>query len=739
MKNQSHFKYGLLLLLVLATVCVKATTSYSKSAGSTSYMLDSNRAPIITGTVDVPKACPNENWSETIGIMDPDGDDFEVSVFSSNPQVVSNVSLTTRTQAYPENYSLNFTIGTSSGTAMIYISVTDSRGQSTTKIVRISLKATRAYIVAQTNLNCYGDDNGSATAMADNGYGGYTYSWNTTPAQTTPTISNLSGGTYVCTVRDNENCIVNTTVTIEEPSQISLTFSSRNLSCKGDGTGSATVTATGGVGNYSYLWNTNPAQYTATINNVAAGTYTCSVRDLNDCQAEGNVTITEPSMGITASLLNQTPTKCSKDQSGTATVMATGGSGMISYSWNTSPVQTNQTAVNLGAKEYICKVSDQSACTVEVKVNIRANFNFKTKLANLTHERCKGDSNGTATVQVTQGSGNYLYSWNTEPQQTTATATNLPPGTYICTIIDRSNACTEEDTAVITGSSTLLEASIVRVEQPLCADNGEIEAKGKGGDAPYTYNWQVGGVTSPTISSIGPGIYECVITDARGCSKSTDEVELIFVLEAKNETRSIAICEGEVYSVGTNNYTEQGTYTDTLRTSGGCDSLVLTSLLAVTTIDNTVTITSSDLIANEMDGKTYQWIDCATQLPIVNATSKTFLPQQSGSYAVLIQKDDCGLQSICYPYTKTGSTAIDEKTTMEALRVYPNPSTGIITMGSTSTQGYLITNYLGQIVTQIELKRNTPEQLDLSHLPDGLYYLSATGNTTNRQKLVIMK
>lgn len=736
MKNNRLILYSITLLLVSVAISSKATTSYPLPAKE--HPLDSNRAPVIVGATDVLGPCPNEYWSQSLGIMDPDGDGFQVSAFSSNSQVITSISLTEEARAYPNNYNLSFVIGTTSGNALIYISVTDNRGQSTTKTVRVSLKATRAYIVAQTNVSCNGDASGSATAMADNGYGGYTYSWNTTPVQTTASVSNLPGGTYVCTVKDNENCTVNTTVTIEEPSPINLSFRSRNLRCKGDGSGSATVTASGGVGNYSYEWSTNPPQYSTTINNLAAGTYTCNVRDNFGCPAQGSVTITEPSSGITARLLNQSPTNCSEDKSGTASVMATGGTGTISYAWNSSPVQTNPTAINLAAQEYTCTISDQSACSVEMKVSISAAFNFKTMLDNRTHVRCKGDSNGTATIRVLEGSGNYLYNWNTEPQQNTATASNLPPGTYICTTIDGNRACTAQDTVQITGPSTLLQARVLRVQQPVCTANGEIEASANGGEAPYTYNWQPVGGSSPAITNLGTGIYTCVVSDARGCTKNTETVKLDLA-QAPEETRAIEICEGEVYVVGTTTYTESGTYIDTLRTSNGCDSLVLTSMLSTITLDATITVGATSLEANENAGTQYQWVDCTTQQPIPNATSRTFVPQNSGAYAVDVTKGVCRKLSACYPYTKTGSTAIYEKTHTGNLRFFPNPSNGTIFITATTNQVYLIKNQLGQIVMQGALQAQQPEQLDISNLANGMYYIATLGDSTQQQKLLIMK
>ena len=52
--------------------------------------------------------------------------------------------------------------------------------------------------------------------------------------------------------------------------------------------------------------------------------------------------------------------------------------------------------------------------------------------------------NGSATVSVTQGSGNYSYLWNDSQAQTSATATNLCAGNYCVVVTDLDTNCTQQ-------------------------------------------------------------------------------------------------------------------------------------------------------------------------------------------------------------------------------------------------------------------------------------------------------
>jgi len=74
---------------------------------------------------------------------------------------------------------------------------------------------------------CYNGTNGTATATP-NGVSPYQYSWNTSPAQTTQTATNLPAGTYTVTVTDASGCVSTATVTLSNPPQLILNPISHN-------------------------------------------------------------------------------------------------------------------------------------------------------------------------------------------------------------------------------------------------------------------------------------------------------------------------------------------------------------------------------------------------------------------------------------------------------------------------------------------------------------------------------
>jgi hypothetical protein len=106
-----------------------------------------------------------------------------------------------------------------------------------------------------TTPTCFGSTDGSVNVTPSGGTPGYTYAWNN--SANTEDLSNLSAGTYILTLNDANGCSAIIPVTVNQPPQISLSITTSNISCFGLSNGSATVSASGGVGNFNYLWSTN--------------------------------------------------------------------------------------------------------------------------------------------------------------------------------------------------------------------------------------------------------------------------------------------------------------------------------------------------------------------------------------------------------------------------------------------------------------------------------------------------
>lgn len=402
------------------------------------------------------------------------------------------------------------------------VTVTDANNCSANTTVEIEEPDTPISInTSKVDVDCFGASTGSATATAIGGTGNLTYSWNTNPVQTGPVATGLIAGTYIVTVQDENNCTSMANVTINQPQNaLSLNITAQNdANCFGDATGSATVQATGGTPGYSYTWNTVPPQSGNSATNLSAGTYNVVVTDQNGCTTNTNVVIGEPDNPLSLEIVTQTDVNCFGQNTGAATVAASGGTPGYTYTWNTTPVTNGASISNIGAGEYIVTVQDDNGCTDQLTVNIiQPDEPLQANITNVQNVLCFGESTGSATASVSGGTPDYSYLWNDPLAQTTATATGLSAGSYSVQVTD-ANGCTGILNVTITQPATPLDASIVNQTNVLCFGNatGAATVQGTGGSGSYSYLWTPGGNTTGTVTGLLAGSYTVTVTDNNGC------------------------------------------------------------------------------------------------------------------------------------------------------------------------------------------------------------------------------
>ncbi|SFE41281.1 gliding motility-associated C-terminal domain-containing protein [Chitinophaga sp. CF118] len=129
-----------------------------------------------------------------------------------------------------------------------------------------------------------------------------------------------------------------------------------------------------------------------------------------------------------------------------------------------------------------------------------------------------GGANGSIALTVTGGSSPFTYSWNTNPTKTTATATNLPAGTYICAIKD-ANSC------IINYQGTIIQkslASITAAASPalICAGQATALTATASGGTVTGYAWNPGNISgdNTSVSPTSNTSYIVTAKDAFGCT-----------------------------------------------------------------------------------------------------------------------------------------------------------------------------------------------------------------------------
>ncbi len=476
--------------------------------------------------------------------------------------------------------------------------VTDSLGCTSTDSVEIVNPAQATLQFTTTAATCFNACNATAT-VASSGVAPFTYSWNTSPVQTGETASSLCAGIYEVTVTDSLGCSVTDSVNVTQPDSLFFTLNATNLTCHSVCDGSVTATVSNAQGAVSYLWNNDSTMTTMMISNLCAGTYTLVATDSMGCMATDSVTLIEPAANVVT--LSATNPVCYNSCDGQAVAVSTGTSP-FTYSWNTIPPQSADTATGLCAGVYTVVVTDSLGCTstdsIEIVNPAQATLQFSTTAAT-----CFGSCDATATV-TSNGQAPFTYSWNTTPVQNTQTASALCAGTYVVTVTD-FNQCAVTDTVTIdeTPQNQLTFTTINSRCAVACNGTTTVSSTGA---APFTYLWDNGNTTE-SIDSLCAGIYLVTVTDNIGClvtdtATVLDDAPLPVVFTTQYSACN-GTCTGEAtatiaglsglsfnWSTGSTNAGVDslcpGTYTVTITDSLGCISTGSTDILVQPVILN---------------------------------------------------------------------------------------------------------------------------------------------------------
>ncbi len=406
------------------------------------------------------------------------------------------------------------------------LTVTDSKGCLGTGTATLITPPALTITVATGSITCSGLCNGTATASASGGTGGYTYSWDGGAFAASATVAGLCVGSHTLDVKDAPGGCTGTTqiFNIIAPNPIATTVINIVNTC-GPCSGSADANPSGGTPAYTYTWSPSGGNG-PTANGLCIGNYTLTVGDANGCTpATATFTIT-PIVVISISATSQS-VSCNNACDGVANATASAGTAPYTMVWTSSPggaiVTTcnsvvNCSATNLCPGTYVITATDQNNCVNKDSVVI-GNPPLLTVVGAQTNATCFGTCNGSATVTPAGGTAPYTVAWNTGGVG--STVANLCPGTYTAIVTD-NNGCTVQQTFTIT-SNTQLSVATTITPPAICGGNGSIAVTASGGTSPYTFVWApaIGVVTtvSPTstLSGVPANIYTVTITDVNGC------------------------------------------------------------------------------------------------------------------------------------------------------------------------------------------------------------------------------
>ncbi|WP_298115869.1 hypothetical protein, partial [Flavobacterium sp.] len=487
--------------------------------------------------------------------------------------------------------------------------VTDANG--CTAVQNFNLNQPTALTVtpaSQTNVSCFGGSNGAASInIPTGGAGGYTYNW--TPGNPTgdgtTSVTGLSAGTWTCTVTDANGCIAVQTFNLNQPTALTVTPASQtNVSCFGGSNGAASInTPTGGAGGYTYNWTPgNPSgDGTTSVTGLSAGTWTCTVTDVNGCTAVQTFNLNQPT-ALTVTPASQTNVSCFGGSNGAASINTpTGGAGGYTYNWTPgNPTGDGTTSVNgLTAGTWTCTVTDVNGCTAVQTFNLNQPTALTVIPASQTNVSCFGGSNGAASINTpTGGAGGYTYDWTpgNPTGDGTTSVTGLTAGTWTCTVTD-VNGCIVSQNFTVT-EPAVVSSPTATATQTFC--NGATVANlAATGSSLQWYLTSSGGspLASNTVLLDATNYY---VSQTIGSCESNRTTVSVTLSSSSTNTTTVSACDSYTWTVNGTTYTTSGTYNFV----SGCNTEVLNLTINPSTT-NTTTATACDSYTWTVNGTTY--------------------------------------------------------------------------------------------------------------------------------------
>ncbi|MFM7644804.1 MAG: beta strand repeat-containing protein [Sphingomonadales bacterium] len=540
------------------------TYTYSNAFGCSNSVqtnITVNPSPSASAT---PNGATTFCQGGSVGISAPAA--LQTTYFWSNGSTQQNINATTS-----GNYSVVMTnsFGCTSTSNTVAVTVN-------------SLPSTTVYPGAAVTI-CSGNNVTLSTSTAA------AYQWST--GANTPTITVNTAGSYTATLTGSNGCTATTApivVTVNQTPTATITASGSTSICQG-----STVTLSAPVASgYTYLWSNGAT--TSSIIASAAGANTVTVTN-NGCSATSapaTITINPvPSASITAS------GPLSFCAGGSVSLTAPSGNN-YTYLWTNGA--TTQAVSTTTSGSFGLTVTNAFGCsTVGTPAVVTVNpLPAQTPIVGSTTV-CQG----TGPILSHAVPGGIYTTSNSSVLNVATLSGNLTPGiigtaqiTYTYSnAFGCSNAVTQ--TFSVNPSPT---ASISPLGATTFCQGGSVDIQASTGASSYLWS---NGATTPTISATTSGAYTVVVSNAFGCTASSNAIN-VNVNPAPNATiypgTAVNICSGSSVTLSTgtaaaylwsNGSTSPtitvntaGSYSVLLTGSNGCTSTSQLTALTVTPV-----------------------------------------------------------------------------------------------------------------------------------------------------------
>ncbi len=343
---------------------------------------------------------------------------------------------------------------------------------------------------------------------ASGGTSPYTYSGPGAVSGAGNVFGPLTAGTYTYTVVDELGCEATATAVVTASNlSIAINFNVGQESCPGAGDGAVTLSGVNGTPPYEFSLDGGAFSSTSFYDDLAAGSYTATVRDANGTTASTSFEILArlvPTVDVTV------------EGSRVSLSNFSDPAANLSYSFNDGGSFSSSAVGYIYTAGTSTVVIRYNGCILEVPVNITAPLAITSDTATA----CPGEAFATGTVCVTGGVGSFsvvaglgTVTTTTQPGCDDAYIISIPSNfsSTIVEVVDQTGATRAVPVMVEIHPTFTIDGVI---------DGNTLTVSVQGGQAPFTYSLDGGASmqSDSVFSNLGDGPIVVTVTDVNGCS-----------------------------------------------------------------------------------------------------------------------------------------------------------------------------------------------------------------------------